>query len=645
MVIANSPGCGCCDPCKATETAFTPTTPIDRGLVAWAPSTAYTAGDKVHHVKLSDGESYQWNVDSNRTSGSSWDASEEAAHTQEQRADLYDEVTEWDLYGSDWANLTEDELDDYLRYGKLAVGLGYISKSDVLPSVTNWKTIFDFVGFGRDGSGGIAPGLKIRLWLGLTLDSDEPDDYFLVDSEWIDTSQYNPENSIVQYPIKISIGEVESGGGVTIWDETYSTANQSSACRRPEISGGTFLGGADPATDTLDSLTGNGLGNRAFWKGVAYTATAAGTFAGSPGLTVLEDDVIVLTGDHTDPTDAANWTTYTPPTTPGLTDVFTAQLTKEDPDADASHAGKKVGIYIVAGQPADFGKNGYQSPDIWLFNRVTSKLQGTITTPECEVCARATPCPCSDDDEYSEFMELAVSSGGLSAASGTYNFTEAVGATTWHNWHDPSSGYYVQGVTGSSTIDGGDISIGSLSVAHDNASQRNSLCSFTFRRAASKVVTVDDDPDTSFYRTVRCWYYEVITGGVSQLPNGQFEIGTTATMYAGAIRNFFSSSMNGGAGHFAINEGTAPGDLSDPGDVDWDNDIELYFLNLGIYEIASGSGSSIVSSFDCGSFSLMGTYDTDLLTSRWNGLKNGGYLVHGPPSNGVIGSTWTIQNA
>lgn len=146
MPIKWSPGCGCCGTtCEEKTIAFTATTEQDRNpLPAWMPFTEYLQGDGFHQASNFDGAVYLYEAPRTLFSGSGWTLFEETRYVQIRRVDLLNEVTEWDLFGSGWGSLSETELDDFLRNGKLAEGMGYLSKAEVLPSVESWRVDFSY---------------------------------------------------------------------------------------------------------------------------------------------------------------------------------------------------------------------------------------------------------------------------------------------------------------------------------------------------------------------------------------------------------------------------------------------------------------------------------------------------------------------
>lgn len=140
-------GCGCCTTttCENASIAFTPTAERDRiSRPSWKPFTEYLAGDEFHQQSNNDGAVYLYRVDFTLFSGGGWTVFEESRYTQVRRVDLFDEVKEWDLFGSGWGLLEQEEISEFLANGRLAEGMGYVSKSEVLPSIESWRVDFNY---------------------------------------------------------------------------------------------------------------------------------------------------------------------------------------------------------------------------------------------------------------------------------------------------------------------------------------------------------------------------------------------------------------------------------------------------------------------------------------------------------------------
>ena len=141
MAIRFSPGCGCCEPtgCKLESIGFTPTTEQEReNYPDWKPYTEYLAGDQFSFVSNEDSHRYLYRAYFTMYSGSGWTVFEESRYERLQRVDQKNEVDEWNLYGSGWDRLTDDQLHTFLVNRRLGDEMGLTSKSEVLPSSLEW---------------------------------------------------------------------------------------------------------------------------------------------------------------------------------------------------------------------------------------------------------------------------------------------------------------------------------------------------------------------------------------------------------------------------------------------------------------------------------------------------------------------------
>lgn len=612
MPMQWSPGCGCCDPCKSTQIEFTPTSKYTRGGYSeWQQNFSYTAGDKFAHYRNSDGRVCEWEVPSDLTSGSGWTAAEEARYTFLEVIDYYDQVTEWHLYGSGWASLTDTELDNYLLYGKLAEGMGYVSKNDVLPSLTNFNAIFEFdINRRIDPYTAVSPPFKYQLFAAATLNgSNEPDDYFGCDVEWVeDSGEPIESNFSFSRPVKITMYRVVNQVLAETYDIqwTNSLANGPRMfCRRPDVTDGRFVGCVDldaTPTPTLSNITTPFVTDL---YGLAFTVVnGPGSIAGTVGsLTVADGDVIQL-DDPDNPTLAASWTIYSPGSTISQTDVLECGISTETPDSGNTITGLKIGVYIATGQPPDSGKAAYQSPDIINFARATAKLNGTITTCECQVCALTRQCPCEDDYEYQVFSQF----------TSTTDLTEYLTM-----WPTPSNSHGLP-VTWT-PVASSSANIGLLGTT----TQRLSECSFRFM----KIHAFDGKADSGIYkgRTVTyVWQYATLS----------------ILRYSGfVVKLFTDSEIRIYTTLWDFQTGTYPaaatvGDLITNlgGSIDDAWDVNFFLQSSFYFRSTSGSGESSyidLEAFDCTSFTLTGTYDTD-----YHG---------GSPTNTWIGDEWTVQSA
>lgn len=422
MAIKWSPGCRCCGGCDVTEIGYTPTTEQMReDYPQWQSATEYLAGDLFVHSSINEQGLFLFEAPMTMQSGPGWTAFEESRYTNLRRVDLLNEVDEWHLYGDGWLELSPEELDDYLRFGRIAQEMGFITKRDVLPSVTNWAVTWNFNPVLAQQK---AP-MELDYLAGVTLDSDLNITHgFYSKYRYVeeDSADGLPDSEYWDIQVKMHhvMGIIVDGTG-TDYDTHYSLSpnlNPKTMSRYPQPQEGAYKGtlqadsnladlvGTEPAA-TVDGYTyliTDGPGN--IWE----------TADRLDGIAVETGDFIKCT-DWTDPGNKNSWTVYRD--APGYStittvDVLTGSITKEDPDQAGAITGGKVGIYCAKSGPPDEGDTVYQSPIMnGLFTNGLTRTERRLSllTPDCAFVPGNMQCPCPDRTEYSSDI---VFPGGVS---------------------------------------------------------------------------------------------------------------------------------------------------------------------------------------------------------------------------------------
>ena len=649
MTMMWSPGCGCCDPCKSEDIGFTPTTKQERGsYAAWIPSNAYTAGDIFHHWKDTPyGRESSWSVPVSQTSGATWDAAEQAKYTFIEEIDWYDEVDEWHLHGSGWLSLTSAQKDDYLRYGKLAEGLGYVTKSAVLPSLANWNVIFEYILLPR-----VAPyvypadGLKIRLISQVSLTgSNVPQEYFYSLMEWDETTEPKESPDIAfpppdlfapplldltfSRPLKVTLGKIALDGYGAEVDTVFDThwlqrwQHHRYFCRRPDVNDA-FLADIIDINDS-PSLPGLNLLPTPDSLGACYIIdNGPGLILEDPavpgvGIRVDDGDMICLR-DWTAPNDKDSWDIYGTSAgsygydylnPPALSDVLSSSLSHENPDPSGDLAGLHVGIIVEQGQD---GTGGITVPELTGFGRTTFKLNGTITTPECPRCGIARQCPCSLETEYPVYAELG-------ASADLSKFVSMI-------MPDPPGPSTYLGVTCARDSGSNWEDLGNLG----KSTWRTGPCSWEFVQVHASIYYGADGGMGSGGVQHVIFTYEHVTFVLRRLAPFKVWAQTDATLawvptYSGIIKADYSDRY------------TKAQLLS----YLWPDEYwhgRFVRNGIGCNEqrgiIATGSAYAItdLEDFECNNFTIQGTYDVDVLSVTFPDLYE----------NTLIGDTWTVQS-
>lgn len=583
-----SPSCGCCDPCNERVTLFTPTSKYTRGgYEEWIRNHVYEPGETFAHYRNAGGRVCEWLVTVPTVSGSGWTAFEESRYQLIEVIDYLDEVDEWHLYGSGWDGLTPAQLEWHLQGGRLADRMGFVSKGDILPDLKNFLATFDFqLGFNA------AAGMKYQMFAAMTLNaSNEPQDYFACD---VELAASNVAHKLTLYRV---VGQQSQ----EIYD-THPGPEPRTFCRRPEISGGQFQGGVNleslPAP-TLRNILPQ-VGDPLDWIGYSFVITkGTGNIPGDTGsLAVSEGDVIFL-DDVSAPYEATSWIVYSPGSTVSLTDVLTCGLSTETPDTENTITGLKVGVYVVLGSAAG-------TATITDFVRVTTKLNGTITKPDCPICGLANQCPC-ESTSYPGLARL-----GQGPELGKYITMYPYGLST-------APGQIVGGMDPPTEI-------GLLG----STTNKINDCTYQFIRAKAfdQKRTIQLPGILQYGRsTTIVWEYTTL----SIFRRNPF-----------IVRMKTTSEIRGYSVGFVYQNGSYPpvetvssilasygGSLDDI----WANQ-NLYFFRADLYtRMASGQAASMdvpLDLFDCEAFTLQGTYSVDHIAPR---------------ANLWIGDYWTVESA
>jgi hypothetical protein len=426
--------------------------------------------------------------------------------------------------------------------------------------------------------------MKYQMFAAMTLtEQNEPLDYFACD---VELAASNTQHKLTLYRV---VGQQLA--------ETYDThpgSEPRTFCRRPEISGGQFQGGINlesvPAP-TLRNILPQ-VGDPLDWIGYSWVITKGmGNIPGDTGsLTVNEGDVIFL-DDVSAPYAATSWIVYSPGSTVSLTDVMTCGLSTETPDTENTITGLGVGVYVVLGSAPG------NTATISDFVRVTTKLNGTITKPDCPICGLANQCPC----ESSQYPGLARLGQGPELGKYITMYSQP-GVDPWTEI----------GFLGSTT-------------------NKVSECEYRFVRAkAFDLLTTAQLPGVvQYYRsTAYVWEYTTLT--IKRKNPFIVRMATTSEIrvYVTTSPPQFSTPPPPSTVQSIL--ASLGGSLDDI----WDSFPLIFFFNSDLYKRqASGSATSFdvpLELFVCDAFTLQGTYSVDHIAPR---------------SNLWIGDYWTVESA
>lgn len=608
MAIRWSPGCGCCggDPCNNRDVRFTPTSKLTRGNFAeWKPSFVYKPGETFAHYRIGDGRICEWQTPGPMQSATGWTTFEETRYTLLQVLDYVDDVEEWELYGSGWDTLTPEQKADYIIKGRLAGGMGYVSKEDVIADVKNFSVYFRPMAVQLPESGTLEAFAAVSLD-----DAGKPDSYFLwsVENVGVNNDPQGP-GTLGNWPNKNALERVEAKSVAETYDIAWQqgsfqfepTGYSVRICRKAEIEDGFYNGtmsiGAGGTLDIRSVLTSLGLLTATRINGYSWKITnGPGTLVFDDGSLPVQGGEVITQINEADPYKISSWLIRDPADIPTYDVLSSGVVLAPNPDEFGAITGKRIGLYVASGFTPGTAYN------IDLFAGAAVSNAGSLAYDICPVCRAGTNCPCEDESDYPVFATL----------------QQGVDFLEYQNFGPliPPQLFIPQGVYGPLE------SIGSLG----SSINRVSICEFHFYRMHAFSQTVTRTSRPSFRGRTITYLWEDARILIQLQPQMLVEIITRSEVRVSKTDLYLQ------------NDTSTPIPLPTPAEalalVGGSVESAITALTAASGNAASGSTSIWpidLADFSCKSFIAQGTYTY-------------GFRFAGRPTNSWIGDAWVIAS-